>query len=75
MVMENVDDPGWDDAYLKTMARLCVEYGDALREYYRAREQGNPEGVARLELVVVEKCNVMQACMERYVGGAGTDLH
>ena len=73
--MENVDDTGWDDAYLKTMARLCVEYGDALREYYSAREQESPEVVARLELVVVEKCNVMQACLDRSVGGAGTVRH
>ena len=74
-VMGEVDDAACTDTYLRTMGRLCIEYGDALRAYYSAREQGNPEVVARLELVVIEKSNVMRACMERYTGGAGTDLH
>jgi hypothetical protein len=42
-----------------------------LKDYDKAKEAGDPEVASRLELVVVEKSNVMQAYMER--NREGTD--
>jgi hypothetical protein len=55
--------------------RLSREYGEALRAYDGAKEAGDFALAAQLELVVVEKSNVMQAYMERSRDGTGAALH
>lgn len=63
------------NTYREVMERLSREYGEALRAYDGAKEAGDSALAAPLELVVVEKSNVMQAYMERHLKGSGAVLH
>lgn len=63
------------DAHHEAMERLCREYGEALKAYDMAKAAGDSALAAQLELVVVEKSSVMQACMERHLKGSGAALH
>lgn len=63
------------DAHHEAMERLCREYGEALKTYDMAKAAGDSALVAQLELVVVEKSNVMQAYMERHLEGLRAVLH
>lgn len=63
------------NVYSEVMERLCREYGEALRAYDMAKAAGDSALAAQLELVVVEKSNVMQAYMERSQDGTGAALH
>lgn len=63
------------DAHSEAMERLCHEYGEALKTYDMAKAAGDSALVAQLELVVVEKSNIMQAYMERHLKGTGAVLH
>ena len=63
------------DAHSEEMERLCHEYGEALKTYDMAKAAGDSALTAQLELVVVEKSNVMQACIERSRDGTGAALH
>lgn len=57
------------------MERLYREYGEALKIYDMAKAAGDSILAAQLELVVVEKSNVMQAYMGRHLEGTGAVLH
>lgn len=63
------------DAHREAMERLCREYGEALKTYDMAKAAGDSALAAQLELVVVEKSNVMHAYMERHLKGTGVALH
>ncbi|MFL1387827.1 hypothetical protein ACI77F_09135 [Pseudomonas tritici] len=63
------------DAHREAMERLCREYGEALKTYDIAKAAGDFALAAQLELVVVEKSNVMQAYMEHFLNGTRAALH
>lgn len=63
------------DAHSEEIERLCHEYGEALKNYDMAKAAGDSALAAQLELIVVEKSNVMQAYMERHLEGSRAVLH
>ncbi len=73
--MDTIENEKQADAHREAMERLCREYGEALKTYDMAKAAGDSALAAQLELVVVEKSNVMQAYMEHHLKGPGAALH